>query len=96
MTASEVQPELLSPDPPLYQTALVSPDSVKRAYYIVSVIRIRDGYVIRKESGGSKAKPQVECYWRAGLRTALEKYALLVNTKLHKKRGRLYKVSQEE
>lgn len=96
MTAnSEEQPELLSPDPPVCRTSLVSPESPKRAYYIVSVIRIRDGYVVRKESGGDQAKPLVESYWRSGLRPALEKYNLLVNIKLNKKRGRLYEVALE-
>jgi len=95
--SSEEQPELLSPDPPVCRTSLVSPESPKRAYYIVSVIRIRDGYVIRKESGGNQAKPQIESYWRPGLKLALEKYNLLLEVKLRKKKGRLYQeVAREE
>ncbi|OHB59766.1 MAG: hypothetical protein A2Y12_03540 [Planctomycetes bacterium GWF2_42_9] len=97
MTAnSEEQPELLSPDPPVCRTALVSPDSPRQAYYIVSVIQIRDGYVIRKESGGNQAKPQIESYWRPGLKLALEKYNLLLGAKLRKQKGRTYKVALEK
>lgn len=96
MTAGKIQPDLISSDPPVCRTALVSPDSPRHAYYVVSVLKIRDGYVIRKESGGDKAKPLVESYWRSGLRLALEKYRLLLDIKLHKKRGRLYKEATRE
>jgi len=95
--SSEEQLNLLTPDPPVYKTELVSPDSIRRAYYTVSIYRLRDGYIIRKESGASNAKPQSECYWRPGLRLALEKYNLLLGAKLRKQKGRLYKeVAREE
>ena len=98
MTAnSEDQLDLISLDPPVCRTELVSPDSPRHAYYIVEVVRIQAGYVIRKESGARQAKPQIETYWRSGLRLALEKYQLLLKAKLRKQKGRLYKeVDQED
>jgi len=94
MNVSEIQPELISSDPPLCETRLVA-DSVRRAYYVVSIRKIQVGYIIRKESGAERAKPQTELYWRPVLKLAMEKYRLLLAAKLRKQKGRIYKITQE-
>lgn len=99
MTASEEQPELISPDPPVSSVHLEAVDSPRKAYYSVEVFVLPGGAGCRvqKASGGQKAKPALENYWCPGLGQALQKQAALVAAKVNKKKGRIYKeVAQEE
>ncbi|OHB53069.1 MAG: hypothetical protein A2Y12_16265 [Planctomycetes bacterium GWF2_42_9] len=98
MKASEVQPDLINPDPPISSIRLEAVDSPRRAYYSVDIYILPGGAGCRvqKASGGQKAKPVLENYWCPGLGQALQKQAALVAAKVNKKKGRLYEVSQEE
>lgn len=86
---------LISPDPPICET-LLQTDSPKCAFYKVSVFRLAGhGYIIRKESGRTKAngelaKPAVTTYFEPVLRDALELQIRLAAKKTGKKDGRIY------
>jgi hypothetical protein len=86
------QPDLISPPRPVSITNLEASESPRRAYYIVEIIQLPPGagFVVRKRSGCANSMGCVETWWRPGLRSALEKKALLVSAKLKKKKGRIY------
>lgn len=93
MKTNSEQMDLICSDPPIFETKLISPDSPKKAYYVVSVHMVPGGYIVRKQSGAEQATPVTECYWRPGLRQAMDKYTQLLDTKLHKRKGRIYSVA---
>lgn len=88
---------LINQDQPVYLTRLVAEDSPRQAYYQVSIFRMSEvGFVIRKESGADASKPNIECWFRHSLRQAREKQAQLINAKLKKRKGRIYKMVKAE
>lgn len=83
--------DLIHQDQPAYLTRLIAENSPRQAYYQVAVYRLcGGGFTIRKESGASGSKPNIEVWFRQNLRQAREKQAQLINSKLNKRIGRLY------
>jgi hypothetical protein len=77
---------------PLSRVCLEASDSPRRAYYQVEVIHLAGaGYVIRKASGGEGAKPCIEAWFRPTYSGALTKQRQLVDGKLRKSKGRVYR-----
>ena len=76
---------------PLSVISLIS-YSPRQAYYVVEVIHIGMGYVIRKSSGAKGAKPTIEVWYRPSYALAVKKQQILVRGKLCKTKGRLYQI----
>ena len=67
--------------------------SPRKAYYVIEVIHITGaGYIIRKSSGASGAKPVTETWYRPSYALAMAKQQSLIRGKLCKKKGRLYQI----
>lgn len=97
--AELVQMQLLQPDHPVNRILLGAADSPKCAYYEVACHYLPGaGYLIRKSSGGSGCKGNIEMWFRPNLRGALQKQLMLIQAKL-KKRGsgkRVYSLVSKE
>jgi hypothetical protein len=66
--------------------------SPRKAYYVIEVIHIAGGYIIRKSSGAAGAKPVTETWYRPSYALAVAKQQSLIRGKLCKKKGRLYQI----
>lgn len=65
-------------------------------YYVVAIIRIERGYLVRKASGAARARPNVETWFRPRLSDATLKMSQLIAGKLRKTKGRIYKVDNND
>jgi hypothetical protein len=88
----KLQLQLIDNLAPISRVFLEAADSPRRAYYSVEVIYLAGaGYVIRKASGGVGAKPVIEAWFRTTYSGAMAKQRQLVDGKLRKKKGRMYR-----
>ena len=70
-------------------------DSPRHAFYHISIHEIQGvGYFIRKSSGASGARPNCEIWFRPTLKSALEKQAQLVQSKLKNNKKRTYSLTE--
>ena len=94
------QPELFPQENALLLTHLEA-ESPRKAYYDVSTRYLAgQGFLVQKVSGsysgGSKKALHIETYFRRQYSAALLKHKALVEIKLKKKKGRIYRICGEE
>lgn len=65
-------------------------NSPKKAWYVLELVELAEGFAIIKHSGSQSAKGIEEAWFRLTLEQAEKKFSDIKNKKMNKQTGRIY------